>query len=121
VRVLTLSEGLLAKTKHSVALIKKAREKHGNSLVYPASFGAESSVLIDIICRFDLCVPVVTLDTGKLPPETHALLSKIEKRYAIKINVITPEQDAVSSMISHHGEDLYRKSVELRQQFPLGI
>jgi len=110
-----LSENLRMKVKTSVAIIRDALEKYGEHLVYPASLGVESSVLIDILCKHALNVRIMTLDTGKLPPETHELLKHIQHHYAKKIDVIYPDQKQVASTVLLHGEDLFRHSVELRK------
>ncbi len=79
-----------------------------------ASFQAESIVLIDIASRLLPGVEVVTLDTGRLPEETHALIDTVRRRFPVRVRVITPEPEAVESMAADHGVNLFRRSPELR-------
>ncbi|HVA22395.1 MAG TPA: phosphoadenylyl-sulfate reductase [Candidatus Micrarchaeia archaeon] len=83
-----------------------------------ASFQAESCVLIDLATRR---VPsdrirVVTLDTGRLPDETHDLIDRIRERYAIAVEVWLPDRAAIEQMVTASGPNLFRRSVELRRR-----
>jgi thioredoxin-dependent adenylylsulfate APS reductase len=79
-----------------------------------ASFQAESIVLIDIASRLRPGVQVVTIDTGRLPEETHSLIDAVRRRFPVRLRVITPEPAAVESMTAEHGVNLFRRSPELR-------
>ena len=79
-----------------------------------ASFQAESIVLIDIASRLRPGVEVVTIDTGRLPEETHSLIDTVRRRFPVRLRVITPETAAVESMTAGHGVNLFRRSPDLR-------
>ena len=79
-----------------------------------ASFQAESVVLIDMACKLGLEPEVLTLDTGRLPEETHDLMAELRERYPIKLVVIQPDAAEVETMVNEHGTNLFRQSVELR-------
>jgi thioredoxin-dependent adenylylsulfate APS reductase len=79
-----------------------------------ASFQAESCVLIDMACSLGLQPDVLTLDTGRLPEETHELMAVLRKRYPIRLHVIQPDADEVEAMVAEHGTNLFLRSVELR-------
>ena len=79
-----------------------------------ASFQAESIVLIDIASRLRPGVEVLTVDTGRLPEETHALIDTVRRRFPVRLRVITPEPAAVESMTAEHGANLFRRSPDLR-------
>lgn len=79
-----------------------------------ASFQAESSVLIDLACRVVERPEVITLDTGRLPAETHQAMSAISERYPIRLAVQAPDPSEVAAMVTAHGSDLFYDSVELR-------
>ena len=79
-----------------------------------ASFQAESIVLIDIASRLRPGVQVVTIDTGRLPEETHSLIDAVRRRFPVRLRVITPEPAAVELMTADHGLNLFRRSPELR-------
>jgi len=105
-----------AKINQAVALLREARQAHGSGLVYPCSMGVEGSVMVDLICRFDLDIPVLTLDTGRLPQSTYDVIAAFEERYGIRVSVIFPDCHEVEAMVSEHGVNLFRRSVELRKQ-----
>jgi phosphoadenosine phosphosulfate reductase len=80
-----------------------------------ASFQAESSVIIDLASRIQADLRVLTLDTGRLPRETHDMIARIRSRYGIDVEVITPDPVETSEMVAAHGVDLFYESVELRR------
>ena len=80
-----------------------------------ASFQAESSVIIDLALRIRPDLDVLTLDTGRLPAETHAMIARVRSRYGIEIQVITPTRVETDEMVVAHGADLFYESVELRR------
>ena len=80
-----------------------------------ASFQAESSVIIDLASKIRPDIRVLTLDTGRLPQETHDMFDRIRVRYGVAVEVITPDPDEVRQMVSAHGANLFHESVELRQ------
>jgi thioredoxin-dependent adenylylsulfate APS reductase len=80
-----------------------------------ASFQAESLVLIDIASRLVPRPRVITLDTGRLPEETHGYIQAIRERYDIALEVRHPEPADLARVVDVHGPNLFRESVELRQ------
>jgi phosphoadenosine phosphosulfate reductase len=83
-------------------------------LVIVASFQAESSVLIDMAARVTDDVRVLTLDTGRLPQETHDMFDRIRDRYGIALDVIAPDAPEVNELVRAHGTNPFYRSVELR-------
>jgi phosphoadenosine phosphosulfate reductase len=81
-----------------------------------ASFQAESVVLIDMACRVVERPEVVTLDTGRLPEETHELIDRVRARHPIRLHVQVPDPDEVAELVGTHGQNLFRRSVELRER-----
>ncbi len=84
------------------------------TVVIVASFQAESSVLIDMAWRLRGDVRVLTLDTGRLPQETHDLIDRVRQRYGIAIDVRAPDAEEVAGMTAVHGTNLFYRSRELR-------
>lgn len=80
-----------------------------------ASFQAESSVIIDLASRICPDLHVLTLDTGRLPVETHDMIARVRSRYGIDIEVISPARVETDEMVAAHGADLFHESVELRR------
>jgi phosphoadenosine phosphosulfate reductase len=81
-----------------------------------ASFQAESSVLIDMACGIVESPEVLTLDTGRLPEETHAIVDEFRERYPIRLRILAPKASEVQRMTSAHGPNLFRQSVERRHE-----
>lgn len=49
--------------------------------VLASSFGVEDMLLTDLMDRHGLAIGVFTLDTGRLPEETHRLMQQTRQRY----------------------------------------
>ncbi|MEM7351059.1 MAG: phosphoadenylyl-sulfate reductase [Acidobacteriota bacterium] len=79
------------------------------------AFQAEGSVLLDMAWRIDRNLRVITLDTGRLPQETHNLIERVRWRYGIKVEVHTPSNRAVEAMVSAQGPNLFFHSLEGRR------
>ena len=84
-------------------------------VVIVASFQAESSVIIDMAAKIQPDLSVLTLDTGRLPQETHDMFDRVRRRYGISIDVVAPDPDEVRQMVGDHGSNLFHESVELRR------
>ena len=80
-----------------------------------ASFQAESSVLIDMAARLGLPLHVITLDTGRLPQETHDIIDAMRDRYDVAIEVVAPDAGEVGNLTREHGVNPFYRSVELRR------
>ncbi len=80
-----------------------------------SSFGAEDQVITDMLHKERLQVSVFTLDTGRLPEESYALLDATRKHYGMQVEVLFPERGAVEPMLALHGPNLFYESVELRR------
>lgn len=81
-----------------------------------ASFGAEDVVVIDMLMKLNGGARVFTLDTGRLPYETYALMEAIRERYGLAVEVYFPQADAVEVMVREHGVNLFYKSIENRKR-----
>ena len=79
-------------------LIRHALEQHDAIAV---SFsGAEDVVLIDMAVKIRPDVDIFTLDTGRLHPETYEFIEAVRKHYGIKIDIRTPEQQALQALVN---------------------
>lgn len=108
--------GFEQRLQQAVALLRQAAADHPGRIVQTTSLGVEGMVITDLIARHGLAIPVATLDTGLLHPETQALLPAIRERWGIEVEVFRPQQQAVVQFVRHHGELAMRDSVALRQQ-----
>lgn len=98
------------------SVIRRAWETFGPKLVFATSLAAEDQAITDMIMRNRLPIPVVTLDTGRLFPETYDVLAETERRYGIRIQVFTPEREQVEAMVAEQGINLFYESVENRKR-----
>jgi phosphoadenosine phosphosulfate reductase len=80
-----------------------------------ASFQAESSVLVHLASQLVERPEVVTLDTGRLPEETHSVMDAFRDRFEIRLHVQAPDPAEVAQMVGEHGPNLFYRSVEHRQ------
>lgn len=92
-----------------------AFEEFGNRVAIVTAFQAEGMVLIDMARRIRRDVRVITVDTGRLPQETYALIDEVRGRYDIPVEVIFPDAALVEAMTARHGVDLFRRDVALRK------
>ena len=66
--------------------------------------GAEDVVLIDMASSIlGKDVPVFTLDTGRLHPETYRFIETVRERYGIAMEVRFPDATAVGELVRHKG------------------
>jgi phosphoadenosine phosphosulfate reductase len=90
-------------------------EKNYSPSALASSFGAEDMVVLDLIARDGLAIHIFTLDTGRLPKETHALIAEVRKRYGMDIGIYQPWPDSVSAYVEEHGADGFYEGVEQRK------
>jgi len=83
--------------------------------VFASSFGAEDMVLLDLIALHAPSIGVFTLDTGRLPEETHALIDRARDRYGLPIDVHFPDATRVEAFVRAQGANPFYDSIELRQ------
>lgn len=80
-----------------------------------ASLQAESVVLMDMASRIRPQVDVITLDTGRLPQETHDLVDTVHRRLPVRLRVVSPDSAELGTMVDEHGVNLFLLSPELRR------
>jgi phosphoadenosine phosphosulfate reductase len=90
-------------------------EKNYSPSVLASSFGAEDMVVLDLIARDGLAIGIFTLDTGRLPAETHALIAEVRKRYGVGIDVFSPWPGTVDAFVEQHGIDGFYDGLEQRK------
>jgi phosphoadenylyl-sulfate reductase (thioredoxin) len=73
------------------------------AIVFTTSFGLEDQVILHHICDAGLDIDVVTLDTGRLFPETYTVWEETERRYGRRIRAVYPRQAALEDLISAQG------------------
>ena len=84
-------------------------------VVFANSFGAEDMVLTDLIGRNFPNISMFTLDTERLPEETHSLMKEVEDRYNIETKIYFPESVAVKKYIVENGLNGFYDSIAQRK------
>ena len=96
--------------------LRWATENFPGRVVFATSLGAEDQVITDIIFRNRLDIPVATLDTGRLFPETYDLIAETEKRYGARIQVYAPPRETLENFVLANGVNAFRESEALRHE-----
>ena len=96
-------------------IIRLAFEEFGQYLTFASSFGEEDQVITHMIASVAPEIPIFTLDTGRLFPETYDLIAKTQKRYTKPIQIYFPDAKAVEDMVRQKGINLFYESIENRK------
>lgn len=83
--------------------------------VFTTSLGIEDQMLTHLIFENALPFEVVTLDTGRLFPETYALWQKTEERYGRRIKAKYPQADALEALVDDQGIDGFYFGTDMRK------
>jgi len=90
-------------------------ERDWSPAVLANAFGPEAMVMTDLIARHDLDIAIVSIDTGRLPEETHALAHSVHRRYGPIVEMLSPDPAEVLAWTGEHGQNGFYGSVELRE------
>jgi phosphoadenosine phosphosulfate reductase len=82
---------------------------------FSTSFGAEDMVVLDLIRRHALPIDTFTLDTGRLPEETYALMQQVEARYGRCVATYFPDAQAVQQLVAENGINGFYVSIDNRK------
>ena len=83
-------------------------------IVLSTSFGMEAQLIAHHIFTERLPIEVVTLDTGRLFPETYNVWQATEERYGTRIRAYYPEAEAVRAMVADSGINGFYYSKDAR-------
>jgi phosphoadenosine phosphosulfate reductase len=92
-----------------------ALETFGSRLAVVTAFQAEGMVILDLARRIDPGVRVVTIDTGRLPQETHDFIEQVRVRLGVDVEIVAPDAAAVEAMVRREGPNLFKRDVALRR------
>jgi phosphoadenosine phosphosulfate reductase len=97
------------------ARLKALRSAVKGRIVFTTSLGLEDQVITHVIAAEKLDIEIVTLDTGRLFPETYTLWETTERRYGLGIKGIFPRTADVEGYASAHGINGFYDSIEARK------
>jgi phosphoadenosine phosphosulfate reductase len=84
--------------------------------VFASSLAAEDMVLTDMILRAKLPIGIFSLETGRLPKETLAVLDAVKETYGHDIALFRPDPAAVDRYVTQNGLNAFYDSVEMRRE-----
>jgi len=116
----------LAKTwadKDPREILAMALGEFGGALAISFS-GAEDVVLVDMASKIGGAFGVITLDTGRLHPETYQFLDRVRDHYGIAIEAFFPQPEAVQALVREKGlfsfyKDGHKECCGIRKVEPL--
>jgi len=94
--------------------IARLRRELPGRLVFTTSFGLEDQVILHFMSELSVDIDVVTLDTGRLFPETYNLWAETERRYGRRIRAIYPRREGLETLVEQHGINGFYESREAR-------
>ena len=71
--------------------------------VFASSLAVEDMVITDAVCRLKLPIRIITLNTGKLNPETAALIAETNARYQTELEVFYPNRQTADEFEAEFG------------------
>lgn len=110
----TLTPELQNRVDRAVALLREIATDFAPAAL-ANSFSVEDMVLMDMICRHELSIGIFSLDTGRLPEQTYALMDEAQRRYQRMIEVYFPDPDDVEQYVREEGSNAFYRSVALRK------
>jgi phosphoadenosine phosphosulfate reductase len=96
-------------------ILEKANALFCNKITFATSLGAEDQVITYMISKIDKSANIITLDTGRVFPETYDLLHRTVNRYGINIKSYYPDTNQVEEMVNTKGINLFYESIENRK------
>jgi phosphoadenosine phosphosulfate reductase len=109
-------------TQSPQEVLAYALKEHDNIAI---SFsGSEDVVLVDMAVKVRPDVHVFCLDTGRLHEETYQFLDRVRKHYGVKLDILSPDAEAVRKLVSEKGlfsfyEDTHKECCAIRKIGPL--
>lgn len=96
--------------------LKKIAEKYGNKAAFSTSLSWEDQIITHHIFEQNLPIRVFTLDTGRMFPESYAVLNSTRERYQRNIEVYFPNFEKVEKLVSEKGYSSFYESIENRKE-----
>lgn len=109
-----LRETLARKTAAVVELLGRIARDFAPA-TFANSLGAEDMVLTDLIVKHAPGIGIFSLDTGRLPAETYALMAEVDHRYSLRLQLYYPRHEDVEAFTNAHGINGFYDSVEARK------
>ncbi len=99
-----------------VETMKYLVENYPGKVVFTTSFGYEDQVITDIVFKNNIDPEVITLDTGRLFPETYKVYRSTLEKYKKPIKAYFPPADKVEELLLKKGPFSFYESIENRKE-----
>src|SRR5690242_15291069 len=96
-------------------ILKIGFDLWGRDLLLCTSLQSEGMVLLDMSLRLFPNLRVFTIDTGRLPEETHEFIAEVRRHYGIQFEVYHPDAEEVSRLVTLRGANAFRETPMDRQ------
>lgn len=96
-------------------IIAEALALFKDKITFASSLGAEDQVITYYLSKLDKTAKIITLDTGRIFPETYDLLHRTVNRYGIRIRSVFPDTQQLENMVNEKGINLFYESIENRK------
>jgi phosphoadenosine phosphosulfate reductase len=112
--MIELPEGLRKRAEDSISQLRAAVAEYRN-VCYANSLGAESVVLTDLIWEAVPQIEIFSIDTGRLFPETHDLIERLQHRYGRTMRIYYPDAADLEDWVGENGINGFRNGIEQRR------
>lgn len=93
-----------------------AMDRYGDKLALATSFQIDGMAILDMASKIGPPPRVITVDSGRLHPETYDLMDQVSERYGIPIEVYYPDTADLQSFVHREGINAFYRTVSLRQR-----
>lgn len=104
-----------AKVESVVSLLREIERDYAPAAL-ATSFSVEDMLLADLVVKNAPGISIITLDTGRLPGETYALMQEVRERYGDVIDIYAPDTGDLQDFVRANGVNAFYHSVDLRKQ-----
>jgi phosphoadenosine phosphosulfate reductase len=91
------------------------RKAVSGRIVFTTSLGIEDQAVTHAIAESKVDFEVVTLDTGRLFPETYELWQATEEKYALRIKAFYPQAEALEALVADQGINGFYYGLDMRK------
>ena len=96
-------------------VIEWAIERFAPRIAISTAFQIDGIAVLDMAYEVDPGIEVFSVDTGRLPEESYALIEQLRERYSgLNLTLLSPNAGHVERMVGKHGPNLFRNSVDER-------
>ena len=96
-------------------VLEWAIERFAPRIAISTAFQVDGIAVLDMAYAIDPDIQVFSVDTGRLPQETHDLIDALRDRYpGLNLELLSPNPTHVVNMVAKHGTNLFYREVDLR-------